>query len=230
MPVPLGGAVTYPPQQPASKTDAMPRGPLKTTSEFAQEEAHAVLEYLCSNADVGITNETIVMRQRAYGLNVLDSDEEENLFVKFVKSIVTNSMVMLLFGSAGVSVLVGNLDDAISITMAILIVSTVGFVQEYRSEKSLEALTSLVPNYCHVVRDGEMKKLLADHLVPGDIVKFSTGDRIPADVRIVEAHHLEIDESALTGESEALSKTVDRIDMPMMGMSELTFSERRNIG
>ncbi|KAJ2707827.1 High affinity Ca2+/Mn2+ P-type ATPase-like protein [Coemansia sp. IMI 203386] len=230
MPVPLGGAVTYPPQQLASKTDAMPCGPLKTTSEFAQEEAHAVLEYLCSNADVGITNETIVMRQRAYGLNVLDSDEEENLFVKFVKSIVTNSMVMLLFGSAGVSVLVGNLDDAISITMAILIVSTVGFVQEYRSEKSLEALTSLVPNYCHVVRDGEMKKLLADHLVPGDIVKFSTGDRIPADVRIVEAHHLEIDESALTGESEALSKTVDRIDMPMMGMSELTFSERRNIG
>ncbi|KAJ1820395.1 High affinity Ca2+/Mn2+ P-type ATPase-like protein, partial [Coemansia sp. RSA 2599] len=208
----------------------MPRGPLKTTSEFSQEEAQSVLDYLCTDANAGISGETIAMRQRAYGLNVLDSDEEENLFVKFVKSIVTNSMVMLLFGSAGVSVLVGNLDDAVSITLAILIVSTVGFVQEYRSEKSLEALTSLVPNFCHAVRDGETKKLLADHLVPGDIVKFSTGDRIPADVRIVESHHLEVDESALTGESEALSKTADRVEVQMMGMGELSFSERRNIG
>ncbi|KAJ2467412.1 High affinity Ca2+/Mn2+ P-type ATPase-like protein [Coemansia sp. RSA 2337] len=167
-----------------------------------------------------------MQRQSSYGRNVLESAEEESLVVKFVKSIVTNSMVMLLFGSAGVSVLVGNWDDAFSITLAILIVSTVGFVQEYRSEKSLEALTSLVPNFCHVVRDGESSKMLADHLVPGDIVKFATGDRIPADVRITSANHLEMDESALTGESEPLAKTFER--MPAVA-AELTFSERRNI-
>ncbi|KAJ2723979.1 High affinity Ca2+/Mn2+ P-type ATPase-like protein [Coemansia sp. Benny D115] len=209
----------------------MPYGPLKSTSEYAQEESQTVVDQLCTDVTSGLTAQIAMQRQRAYGLNVLESGEEENIFVKFVKSIVTNSMVMLLFGSAGVSVLVGNWDDAFSITLAILIVSTVGFVQEYRSEKSLEALTSLVPNFCHVVRDGESSKLLADHLVPGDIVRFSTGDRIPADVRIVAANHLEVDESALTGESEVLTKTADRIEAALtMGGAEMSFSERRNIG
>ncbi|KAJ1839588.1 High affinity Ca2+/Mn2+ P-type ATPase-like protein, partial [Coemansia sp. RSA 2703] len=115
------------------------------------------------------------------------------------------------------------------ITLAILIVSLVGFVQEYRSEKSLEALSSLVPNFCHVVRGGEVVRLLADHLVPGDIVRLATGDRIPADVRILEASRLEVDESALTGESEALGKTADRV-APSVGGHELSFAERRNIG
>ncbi|KAI7830855.1 PMR1-type calcium-transporting P-type ATPase [Kickxella alabastrina] len=225
MPVPLAAAaaVTYPPQK---HQQDMPHGPLKSTSECAQEEAQAVLDSLFTHATTGLTSLSVQQRQRVYGKNALEGGEEENIFVKFIKSIVTNSMVMLLFGSAGVSVLVGNLDDAFSITLAILIVSTVGFVQEYRSEKSLEALASLVPNFCHVVRDGESVRLLADHLVPGDIVRFVTGDRIPADVRIVSANHLEIDESALTGESEALAKSADRVHSQVY---ELSFSERCNI-
>ncbi|KAJ1884219.1 High affinity Ca2+/Mn2+ P-type ATPase-like protein, partial [Kickxella alabastrina] len=225
MPVPLAAAsaVTYPPQK---HQQDMPQGPLKSTSEYAQEEAQAVLDSLFTHATTGLTSLSAQQRQRVYGKNALEGGEEENIFVKFIKSIVTNSMVMLLFGSAGVSVLVGNLDDAFSITLAILIVSTVGFVQEYRSEKSLEALASLVPNFCHVVRDGESVRLLADHLVPGDIVRFVTGDRIPADVRIVSANHLEIDESALTGESEALAKSADRVHSQIY---ELSFPERCNI-
>ncbi|KAJ2743199.1 High affinity Ca2+/Mn2+ P-type ATPase-like protein [Coemansia sp. BCRC 34301] len=222
MPVPLGGHSHLPPLKPE-----LPRGPLKSTSEYALEDAQTVLESLCADTTTGLHSTNAMQRQDLYGRNVLESDEDESLVVKFVKSIVTNSMVMLLFGSAGVSVLVGNWDDAFSITLAILIVSTVGFVQEYRSEKSLEALTSLVPNFCHVVRDGESSKMLADHLVPGDIVKFATGDRIPADVRLVSANHLEMDESALTGESEPLSKAIERV--ATTSMMELTFSERRNI-
>ncbi|KAJ2205250.1 High affinity Ca2+/Mn2+ P-type ATPase-like protein, partial [Coemansia sp. RSA 520] len=215
----------YPPQK-----SELPRGALRTTSEYALEDSDAVLNSLCTDAHKGLASHSIRQRQDMYGLNTLEASEEEGLLMKFVKSIVTNSMVMLLLGSAGVSVLVGNWDDAVSITLAILIVSTVGFVQEYRSEKSLEALASLVPNYCHVVRDDELTKLLADYLVPGDIVKFATGDRIPADVRIVVAHHLEVDESALTGESESLTKTPERVVLPVPGAAELSFSERRNIG
>ncbi|KAJ2050328.1 High affinity Ca2+/Mn2+ P-type ATPase-like protein [Coemansia sp. S16] len=220
MPVPLKGHI-YPPLK-----LELPRGPLKSTSDYALEDVQTVLDSLCTDTTTGLYASNAMQRQSSYGRNVLESAEEESLVVKFVKSIVTNSMVMLLFGSAGISVLVGNWDDAFSITLAILIVSTVGFVQEYRSEKSLEALTSLVPNFCHVVRDGESSKMLADHLVPGDIVKFATGDRIPADVRITSANHLEMDESALTGESEPLAKTFER--MPAVA-AELTFSERRNI-
>ncbi|KAJ1788588.1 High affinity Ca2+/Mn2+ P-type ATPase-like protein, partial [Coemansia sp. RSA 2399] len=215
---------------------ALPQQALRTTSEYALEDVDSVLSALCTDAAAGLSGFNAQQRASLYGRNAFEETEDEGLFMKFVKSIVTNSMVMLLFGSAGVSVLVGNWDDAFSITLAILIVSTVGFVQEYRSEKSLEALTSLVPNFCHVIRDAESTRLLADDLVPGDIVKLSTGDRIPADIRIVSANHLEVDESALTGESEALTKTGDTMQLPPtlmpfgLNLPELSFSERRNIG
>lgn len=126
----------------------------------------------------------------------------------------------------------GNLEDAVSIGAAVTIVVTVGFVQEYRSEKSLEALSQLVPHSAHVIR-GESRSngtvdavvegvkdtpasleaaerasitIPANQLVPGDLVLFHTGDRIPADIRITHAAGLSIDESNLTGENEPVTK------------------------
>jgi len=131
----------------------------------------------------------------------------------------------------------GNYEDAISITLAVTIVVTVGFVQEYRSEKSLEALNKLVPHHAHVIRSpqGRSESLAngtivsdpeeakkgrydqsaaqraaihtsATQLVVGDLVLFTTGDRIPADIRITQAADLSIDESNLTGENEPVHK------------------------
>lgn len=143
----------------------------------------------------------------------------------------------------------GNYDDAISITLAVTIVVTVGFVQEYRSEKSLEALSRLVPHYAHLIRDlptasstatenggtspmgssMEMDEIRskspgsasaavkasstvpANELVPGDLVLFTTGDRIPADIRITAATDLSIDESNLTGENEPVAKYAEAL-------------------
>ncbi len=82
----------------------------------------------------------------------------------------------------------------------------VGFVQERRSEQSLESLNKLVPHHCHIVRDGKQLHLLANEAVPGDLVTFSIGDRIPADLRILSAADLEIDESSLTGETTTRGK------------------------
>jgi Ca2+-transporting ATPase len=82
----------------------------------------------------------------------------------------------------------------------------VGFVQERRSEQSLESLNKLVPHHCHIMRDGKQLHLLANEAVPGDLVTFSTGDRIPADLRILSAADLEIDESSLTGETTTRRK------------------------
>ncbi|EJF55327.1 hypothetical protein DICSQDRAFT_74527 [Dichomitus squalens LYAD-421 SS1] len=103
----------------------------------------------------------------------------------------------------------GNIDDAVSITVAVLIVLTVGFVQEQRSEKSLEALSKLVPHHCHLIRDGKPFHMLANELVPGDIVTFTTGDRVPADVRLISAVDLEVDESSLTGETTTRRKDTE---------------------
>jgi Ca2+-transporting ATPase len=102
----------------------------------------------------------------------------------------------------------GNTEDSISITMAILIVVTVGFVQEYRSEQSLEALNKLVPPTAHLTRGPTTSTVLASNLVPGDLVHFSVGDRIPADLRLTEAVGLSIDESNLTGEPEPVHKEI----------------------
>lgn len=115
-------------------------------------------------------------------------------------------LIMLLMASGVVSIVMGHTDDAISIAVAITIVVTVAFVQEYRSEKTLEALKELVPPRCHAVRDGVTVEIFAKELVPGDIVLVNVGDRIPADARLIEAVDLEVDESNLTGETHPVAK------------------------
>lgn len=111
-----------------------------------------------------------------------------------------------MLGSALLSLLLGNVEDAVSIFLAVVIVAIVAFVQEYRSDKSLEALKTLAPPTCHVMRSGVYQDMLNMELVPGDIVHVATGDRVPADVRLVEAVDLDIDEASLTGEAQVSSK------------------------
>lgn len=149
-------------------------------------------------------------RKSVHGLNELSGEEGDSLAKRFFQQFYENPLILLLIGSSVISFLMGNRDDAISITLAILIVVTVGFVQEYKSEKSLEALNRLVPPHCHLTRGANnTQTVLAANLVPGDLVHFEVGDRIPADIRLTEAHHLEIDESNLTGETNPVHKDTD---------------------
>uniref|UniRef100_A0A670ZU77 Calcium-transporting ATPase n=1 Tax=Pseudonaja textilis TaxID=8673 RepID=A0A670ZU77_PSETE len=140
-----------------------------------------------------------------HGWNEFDITEDEPLWKKYISQF-KNPLIMLLLASAVISVIMHQFDDAVSITVAILIVVTVAFVQEYRSEKSLEELSKLVPPECHCVREGRVEHTLARDLVPGDTVCLSVGDRVPADLRLFEAIDLSIDESSLTGETTPCSK------------------------
>lgn len=159
-----------------------------------------------------------------YGLNELEVKEDDPLWKKYLEQF-KEPLILLLLGSAVISVLVGQYDDAISITIAIIIVVTVAFVQEYRSEQSLQALNKLVPHRCHCTRDGDLQDCLASDLVPGDIVSFGIGDRIPADVRIIEAIDLKIEEASLTGEPKASKKHTDAIT----DGTNSQLAERRNM-
>ncbi|KAF8499358.1 Ca-transporting ATPase [Gautieria morchelliformis] len=158
----------------------------------------------------GLSSSVVPSLQAVHGYNEFSVESPEPVLIKFAKTIYESPLILLLFGSAVVSAAMGNVDDAVSITIAILIVLTVGFVQERRSEKSLEALNKLVPHHCHIIRDSRPYHLLANELVPGDIVTFSVGDRIPADVRLFTALELEIDESSLTGETRPARKSVEK--------------------
>lgn len=113
----------------------------------------------------------------------------------------------MLLGSAVLSVIVGEYKDAISIAAAVIIVGSVAFFQELKSEETLEALNSLVPVRCNVIRDAAPKNIDAEDLVVGDIIKLSAGDRVPSDCRLITCVSLYVDESSLTGESEPREKS-----------------------
>ncbi|KAK4147909.1 uncharacterized protein C8A04DRAFT_24471 [Dichotomopilus funicola] len=191
----------------------------------------------------GLTPAEALSRLRDYGPNEIPHDEPEPIWLRFIKQF-QEPLILLLLASAGASILVGNMDDAVSITVAVTIVVSVGFIQEYRSEKSIEALNHLVPNHAHLVRkqmsnatparspnwpgektpdlptsgsvtpeeevlEATSSKVMAAQLVPGDLVLFTTGDRIPADIRVTKAADLTIDVSNLTGENEPVRVTAN---------------------
>jgi len=101
-------------------------------------------------------------------------------------------LILLLLGSALLSVVVGQYEDALSIAAAVIIVGSVAFIQEYRSEQSLEALSTLVPPRCNVIRSGQTTNILAEELVPGDIIRLASGDRVPADARIISVKKINL--------------------------------------
>ncbi|XP_043937408.1 calcium-transporting ATPase type 2C member 2 [Protopterus annectens] len=154
----------------------------------------------------GLSENSVTQRRKKHGWNEFMPDQSEPIWKKYLEQF-KNPLILLLLGSAVVSIFTKEYEDAISITVAILIVVTVAFIQEYRSEKSLEELNKLVPPECNCIREGKLQHVLARELVLGDIVSFSVGDRIPADIRLIEAIDLLVDESSFTGETEPCSKT-----------------------
>ncbi|VDN01143.1 unnamed protein product, partial [Thelazia callipaeda] len=155
----------------------------------------------------GLSTSEVVGRQKYNGYNEFDIQDHDHVWKKYLDQF-KNPLIILLLASAAISLLMGQSEDAISITVAIVIVVTVGFVQEYRSEKTLEHLNKLVPPTCHTIRDDREVQFLARELVPGDIVLLNVGDRIPADLRLFEALDLQVDESSFTGELEPRHKYV----------------------
>ncbi|KAH4007115.1 calcium-transporting ATPase [Parastagonospora nodorum] len=231
------------PPQPAQRST-----PPSITSGYSLLSTQETAEKLQTSATHGLSASDASARIHIHGHNELPHEEPEPLWLRFVKQF-KETLILLLLGSAAVSVIIGNFDDAVSITAAVTFVVTVGFVQEYRSEQSIEALKQLVPHSAHIIRAGveqspsrrtpnghasdgieldnlkdtpaslaaaEAKSatISATLLVPGDLVLFHTGDRIPADVRITHAADLTIDESNLTGENEPVSKIPDAIAPP----------------
>uniref|UniRef100_A0A8D0NDF0 Calcium-transporting ATPase n=1 Tax=Sus scrofa TaxID=9823 RepID=A0A8D0NDF0_PIG len=165
----------------------------------------------------GLSEFAVTQRRLVHGWNEFVADNTEPVWKKYLGQF-KNPLILLLLASALVSVLTREYEDAVSIAVAVLIVVTVAFIQEYRSEKSLEELTKLVPPECNCIREGKLQHLLARDLVPGDIVSLSIGDRIPADIRLTEVTDLLVDESSFTGEAEPSSKT----DIPLTGGGDLT--------
>ncbi|XP_059713436.1 calcium-transporting ATPase type 2C member 2 [Haemorhous mexicanus] len=154
----------------------------------------------------GLSELSVLQRRSKHGWNEFSVENTEPIWKKYLDQF-KNPLILLLLASALVSVITKEYEDAASITMAVLIVVTVAFIQEYRSEKSLEELNKLVPPECNCLREGKLQHLLARELVPGDVIYLSVGDRVPADLRLIEVTDLLVDESSFTGEAEPCNKT-----------------------
>ncbi|KAE9546280.1 hypothetical protein FO519_010508, partial [Halicephalobus sp. NKZ332] len=161
----------------------------------------------------GLPTAEAARRVQFSGYNEFEVEAKESILKKYLEQF-KNPLIMLLLASAVISILMKQFDDALSITIAVVIVVTVGFIQEYRSEKTLEQLNKLVPPVAHCIRDGKSVQFLARELVPGDIVVLTMGDKVPADVRLFEAVDLQIDESSFTGETEPRHKHANQIRSP----------------
>lgn len=188
-----------------------------------------VLQALNSDMKQGLTVDEARQRLDRYGANELEDRGGKNplsiLWEQF-----TSTMVLILIAAAVVSAFLGKPLETIAISAIVLLFALLGFVQEYRAERAIAALKQLAVPVVRVIRGGKNEQHNARELVPGDIVLLEAGSAVPADLRIVESNNLMVQEAALTGESEAVDKKInalevdnlplgDRINMAYMGTS-----------
>ncbi|KAG0719190.1 Calcium-transporting ATPase type 2C member 1 [Chionoecetes opilio] len=169
-------------------------------------------------SDPLLDSREVVERRQAVGYNEFQETQDDPLWKKYLGQF-KEPLILLLLVSSLVSLCMGQFDDAVVITLAIVIVATVAFTQELRTDKALEELRKQVPATCMCMRDGCLREYQARELVPGDVVHLSIGDRVPADLRLMEASDLCIDESSFTGETEPASKACSTINTRGFGAS-----------
>lgn len=178
-----------------------------------------VVKALATNLQYGLTSSDARRRLEEVGHNQLNAALKISPWRIFFGQF-TDFMVLVLIGAAIVSGLLGEKADALTIIAIIIINAILGFFQEYRAEKSLEALKELTSPLAHVRRDGKVQRVPAKELVPGDIMVLESGDRIPADGRVVDTVDLEVNEATLTGESMAVLKVEEVLREPLSSLGD----------
>ncbi|XP_027218715.1 calcium-transporting ATPase type 2C member 1 isoform X1 [Penaeus vannamei] len=177
-----------------------------------------VARLLVTDTNSGLPSREVMTRRQVIGYNEFSEAEDDPLWKKYLGQF-KEPLILLLLASAFVSLCMSQFDDAVVITLAIVIVATVAFIQELRTDKALEELKKQVPVTCMCLRDGNVNEYQARELVPGDLVHLNIGDRVPADLRLFEAYDLSIDESSFTGETEPASKNNNIVTTSTYGTS-----------
>ena len=166
-----------------------------------------VLEILKSS-EFGLNSEEITVRQNIYGKNILIEKGEKSSILAFFQKF-TDFMVIVLLIAAIISAFAGDLTDAIIILVIIMLNVLISFIQEFKAEKVMDALKKLSTFKVNVVRDNKNELIVSDELVPGDILVLEAGNIVGADLRLMDANHLFVEEAMLTGESfPVLKKSV----------------------
>lgn len=163
-----------------------------------------------TSVNMGLSSKEAAHRLKIYGLNEIQQKIKDSPFKILIRQF-TDLMIIILLACTAISFLLGDITEAFTIIAIVIINGVMGFIQEYRSEKSIEALKNMTSPSAIVIRDGKQKNINAADIVPGDVVLLQTGDKVPADGLLIEGARLQSDESILTGESVAVEKKASKV-------------------
>jgi Ca2+-transporting ATPase len=192
--------------------------------KYYLEEADAVLASQ-ETARNGLDAGQAVHRLEKYGLNRLAEGKKKTVIQRFFEQ-MKDPMVIVLIAAAVVSGIAAEIADAIIILMVVVLNSVLGVVQEGKAEKAIEALARMASPYSKVRRNGHVSHIKSEEIVPGDIVLLEAGDAVPADMRLIEASSLKIEEASLTGESVPSEKSSHAI---AEGENDIPLGDRHNM-
>lgn len=189
-----------------------PAVPSAELPNWHARDVKVVIERLQTDRHSGLSITEAARRFEQYGPNTLQTVARIPWYVVFGRQFL-NGLILILVVAAGIALAIGEVTDAITILAIVILNGILGFVQEWKAERAMEALQRMLSPHCTVVRDGLEQDIDAAALVPGDVVQLKIGDRVPADLRLIEALNLRADESSLTGESAPVSKTIEPVDL-----------------
>lgn len=158
----------------------------------------------------GLTQMQAQENQKKYGKNLIEEKKKKSMILTFLSNFI-HLMAILLWVGGAIAFIAGMAELGVAIWLVNVINGIFSFWQEFRAEKATEALKNMLPSFVRVIRDGEEQKILAEDLVPGDIILLEEGDKISADARLIESSDLQVDQSTLTGESNPVRKIKDAV-------------------
>src|SRR5688572_32905878 len=164
------------------------------------------LDHLATGFD-GLSASNAAQRLRVHGANELETTTRESAW-RTLAAQFQNVLILILLAGTIVSGFLGHTLEAVVITVIVLFAVLLGFIQEHRAGRALEALKKMAAPLGRVIRDGEERLVPARDLVPGDVIVLRAGDRVPADARVTHSVNLATDEASLTGESAAVQKAI----------------------
>lgn len=165
---------------------------------------------LKSDISAGLNDDDVPARQAEYGENIITAAKKASPLLLFFEQF-KNTLIIILIIATLLSGILGHVVEAVAIGVIIMFAVLLGFIQEFRAERALEALRDMAAPLATVLRGGVEKRVQASELVPGDMIILAAGDRVAADARLVESINLQVDEAILTGESVPVSKERDYI-------------------
>lgn len=194
-------------------------------NEWHHLPASKVAQHLDTNLQTGLTSDEVVKRRERFGANELQAKSGTNPILRFLLQFNQPLLYILLIAGA-IKALIGQWVNAWVIWGVTLINAIIGFIQESKAESAIAALASSVQTNATILRNNQKLQVPSTELVPGDLVLLTSGDKVPADLRLIQSRNLQVNESALTGESVAIEKNTEPLeaDAPLAERSNMAYA------